>query len=44
MGHYKEAYKHFKKVHHLMGMYMSKARETELIVNDKADPDVVDLI
>ena len=34
MDYYKKAYEKFKKMNHLMGMYMSKAREVELMKVD----------
>ena len=34
MDYYKKAYQNFKKMNHLMGMFMSKAREVELMKDD----------
>ena len=34
MDYYKKAYQNFKKMNHLMGMFMSKAREVEQMKDD----------
>ena len=44
MNYYKQAYKNYKKVRHLVGMYMSKAREKELIVVEENEEETKNLV